>query len=99
MNTTKLPDYLRFPGRTVPSFHDRIGKPPGAALGKPANACGFPVPGAQNPSATSVMAQDYFVRYDSHISVANSIRVSNHEPSIEATLRGKTSWIMDSLTT
>lgn len=33
-----------------------------ARTSKHASVGGFPVPGEQNPSATSVMVQDYFVR-------------------------------------
>ncbi|KAK6330584.1 hypothetical protein TWF718_002783 [Orbilia javanica] len=59
-----LPPYLRTPGRTIPSFHNRASKHAGSAKKQPTNTCGYPLPGVQNPSATSVMAQDYFVSDD-----------------------------------
>jgi hypothetical protein len=59
-----LPDYMRLPSRTTPSFHSRIGKHVHISeYPRPANAWGFPIPGEQHPSATSVMAKDYFVTY------------------------------------
>jgi len=62
MANPHLPDYLTIPPPTVPSFHYRVGKPPPV----PANSSGYPVPGTQSPTATSVMAKDYFVRYSIH---------------------------------
>ena len=58
------PDYLTTPHHIRESFHCRIGKqqPRQRDPQQPANANGFPIPGVQSPSATSVMAQDYFVR-------------------------------------
>ena len=56
------PDYMKLPSRTIPSFHPRFGEHV-SDYSRPANAWGFPIPGEQNPSATSVMAKDYFVRY------------------------------------
>ena len=64
MANDNLPDYLKIPERTIPSFHSRTGKPAVSVDDRPENASGYPVPGTQNPSATSVMAQDYFVTYD-----------------------------------
>ncbi|KAM0418762.1 hypothetical protein ACHAPT_012272 [Fusarium lateritium] len=61
MNAESLPDYLTIPGKTIPSFHCRTGKKPDDRQPAPANAYGFPVPGVQAPTATSVMATDYFV--------------------------------------
>ncbi|KAF3917557.1 hypothetical protein AA313_de0202384 [Arthrobotrys entomopaga] len=57
----QLPTWLRTPGRTVPSFHNRASKYAGSALKQPTNTCGYPLPGVQSPNATSVMAHDYFV--------------------------------------
>lgn len=52
------------PSRTNPSSHNGTGEEPLDSVqeSKQANIGGFPVPGVQNPSATSVMVQDYFVR-------------------------------------
>lgn len=59
-----LPDYMKLPSRIIPSFHSRIGEHAHIPDSfRPANAWGFPIPGDQNPSATSVMAKDYFVTY------------------------------------
>ncbi|KAL7912252.1 hypothetical protein GGI35DRAFT_492193 [Trichoderma velutinum] len=52
------------PSRTDPSSHNRNDEEP-VQRPKQANLWGFPVPGVQNPSATSVMVQDYFVRLSS----------------------------------
>ncbi|KAM0449381.1 hypothetical protein ACHAO4_007728 [Trichoderma viride] len=51
------------PSRTNPSSHNGTGEEPLDSVqeSKQANIGGFPVPGVQNPSATSVMVQDYFV--------------------------------------
>jgi hypothetical protein len=67
MEAKNLPDYLKIPARTIPSFHSRIGKLPSTATSEPAATYGYPVPGTQTPSATSVMAQDYFVRYGKYL--------------------------------
>ncbi|KAJ3539440.1 hypothetical protein NM208_g5493 [Fusarium decemcellulare] len=61
MNPESLPDYLTIPGKTIPSFHCRVGKEHDQRQPAPANAYGFPVPGTQAPTTTSVMATDYFV--------------------------------------
>ncbi|KAH7309732.1 hypothetical protein B0I35DRAFT_358770 [Stachybotrys elegans] len=61
MNAETLPDYLAVPGKTIPSFHCRVGKRHDERQPAPANAYGFPVPGVQSPTATAVMASDYFV--------------------------------------
>lgn len=58
MTNARLPDYLKIPPPTIPSFHSRVGKPD---VSRQANSCGYPVPGTQSPSTTSVMAKDYFV--------------------------------------
>ncbi|KAF2971292.1 hypothetical protein GQX73_g2242 [Xylaria multiplex] len=58
-NTTELPDYLKVPGRTQPSFHCRDEEP--SRQKNSANINGYPIPGIQSPTAVSVMAQDYFV--------------------------------------
>lgn len=57
----------QIPSHTNPSSHNRIGEEPldPVQRSKQANLWGFPVPGEQNPSATSVMVQDYFVRLSS----------------------------------
>ncbi|KAK0389934.1 hypothetical protein NLU13_3507 [Sarocladium strictum] len=60
MNTESLPDYLAIPGKTIPSFHCRVGKIHNDRQPLPANSYGYPVPGVQEPSSTSVMALDYF---------------------------------------
>jgi hypothetical protein len=65
LNIENLPDYLTIPSHNFPSFHNRIGQH-AAATSRPANSCGYPVPGTQSPSTVSVMAQDYFVRFDAH---------------------------------
>jgi len=67
METKNLPDYLKIPARTIPSFHSRIGQTPSFNASEPATTYGYPTPGTQTPSATSVMAQDYFVRYVNHL--------------------------------
>jgi hypothetical protein len=67
INTASLPDYLKIPPRTIPSFHSRIGQHAVSTASRPANSCGYPVPGSQAPSSTSVMTQDYFVRHDIHL--------------------------------
>lgn len=64
MNTENLPDYLTIPGKTIPSFHCRVGRDHNDRQPQPANTYGFPVPGVQGPSAASVMALDYFARYE-----------------------------------
>ncbi|UKZ79094.1 hypothetical protein TrVFT333_006844 [Trichoderma virens FT-333] len=53
----------QIPSHTNPSSHNGTGEEPLDPAQKPkqANLWGFPVPGEQNPSATSVMVQDYFV--------------------------------------
>ncbi|KAH7232309.1 FAD/NAD(P)-binding domain-containing protein [Fusarium redolens] len=61
MNTESLPDYLTIPGPTIPSFHCRVGRDHNDRQPQPANTYGYPVPGVQAPSSTSVMALDYFV--------------------------------------
>ena len=66
MNTENLPDYLTIPGKTIPSFHCRVGKKHDDRQPLPANTYGYPVPGVQAPSSTSVMALDYFARYQSN---------------------------------
>ena len=63
LGNSDLPDYIKLPTSTVPSFHCRIGEPVGLPDYRPTNAWGFPIPGDQNPSPTSVMAKDYFVTY------------------------------------
>ncbi|KAF5497402.1 hypothetical protein CGCS363_v007961 [Colletotrichum siamense] len=60
MNTENLPDYLTIPGKTIPSFHCRVGRDHNDRQPQPANTYGFPVPGVQGPSPASVMALDYF---------------------------------------
>ncbi|KAI6755989.1 hypothetical protein HG530_011725 [Fusarium avenaceum] len=60
MNTESLPDYLTIPGKTIPSFHCRVGQKHNDRQPLPANTYGYPVPGVQAPSSTSVMALDYF---------------------------------------
>ena len=65
--TESLPDYLTIPGKTIPSFHCRVGKKHDDRQPLPANTYGFPVPGVQSPSSTTVMARDYFVRYESYL--------------------------------
>ena len=64
MNTESLPDYLTIPGKTIPSFHCRVGKKHNDRQPQLANTYGYPVPGVQAPTPTSVMAQDYFARYE-----------------------------------
>lgn len=59
-----LPDYIKLPSKTIPSFYCPIGEHVHISeYPRPATAFGFPIPGEQNPSATSVMAKDYFVTY------------------------------------
>ncbi|KAA8636606.1 hypothetical protein SMACR_03855 [Sordaria macrospora] len=60
MNTESLPDYLTIPGKTIPSFHCRVGKNHNDRQPQLANTYGYPVPGVQSPTPTSVMALDYF---------------------------------------
>ncbi|KAI0844297.1 hypothetical protein F5Y00DRAFT_266685 [Daldinia vernicosa] len=60
MQSTTLPDYLKIPSGSIPSFHKRVGDPIDHGNMR-ASSGGFPVPGEQNPTSTSVMAQDYFV--------------------------------------
>ncbi|KAK3392115.1 hypothetical protein B0T20DRAFT_483237 [Sordaria brevicollis] len=62
MNTTEgsLPDYLAVPGKTIPSFHCRVGKKHDDRQPQLANTYGYPVPGVQQPTPTSVMALNYF---------------------------------------
>ncbi|CCC13569.1 unnamed protein product [Sordaria macrospora k-hell] len=60
MNTESLPDYLTIPGKTIPSFHCRVGKKHNDRQPQLANTYGYPVPGVQAPTPTSVMALDYF---------------------------------------
>ncbi|KAK4159540.1 hypothetical protein QBC43DRAFT_381827 [Cladorrhinum sp. PSN259] len=60
MNTESLPDYLTIPGKTIPSFHCRVGKKHNVRQPQLANTYGYPVPGVQAPTPTSVMALDYF---------------------------------------
>ena len=64
MNTESLPDYLAVPGKTIPSFHCRVGKKHDDRQPPLANVYGYPVPGVQAPTSTSVMALDYFARYE-----------------------------------
>lgn len=64
MNSESLPDYLTIPGKTIPSFHCRVGKKHDERQPQPANTYGYPVPSVQAPTPTSVMALDYFARYD-----------------------------------
>lgn len=64
MNTESLPDYLTIPGKTIPSFHCRVGKSHNDRQPQLANIYGYPVPGVQAPTPTSVMALDYFARYE-----------------------------------
>lgn len=66
MNTESLPDYLTIPGKTIPSFHCRVGKSHNDRQPLPANSYGYPVPGVQEPAPQSVMALDYFVTYESN---------------------------------
>ncbi|GIJ86682.1 hypothetical protein Asppvi_005574 [Aspergillus pseudoviridinutans] len=62
MTEAHLPDYLTIPSHCVPCFHDRIGDEfPPATAALPPKPGGYPVPGIQSPSSTSVMAKDYFV--------------------------------------
>ncbi|CAG7558988.1 unnamed protein product [Fusarium equiseti] len=61
MTSENLPDYLTIPGKTIPSFHCRVGKRHDDRQPLPANTYGYPMPGVQSPSSTSVMARDYFV--------------------------------------
>ena len=63
MTTESLPDYLTTPGKTITSFHCRVGKNHNDRQPQLANTYGYPVPGVQSPSPSSVMAQDYFARY------------------------------------
>ena len=67
MNTESLPDYLTIPGKTIPSFHCRVGRNHNDRQPLPANTYGYPVPGVQGPTPTSVMALDYFARYEAII--------------------------------
>ncbi|CAG1969750.1 hypothetical protein QX201_006322 [Fusarium graminearum] len=60
MNSESLPDYLTIPGKTIPSFHCRVGKKHDERQPQPANTYGYPVPSVQAPTPTSVMALDYF---------------------------------------
>ncbi|KAH7629798.1 hypothetical protein B0T09DRAFT_136639 [Sordaria sp. MPI-SDFR-AT-0083] len=60
MNTESLPDYLTIPGKTIPSFHCRVGKNHNDRQPQLANTYGYPVPGVQSPTPTSVMALNYF---------------------------------------
>ena len=95
-NMVDLPDYLKIPARTIPSFHSRIGEHAVSSASRPANSCGYPVPGSQTPSATSVMAQDYFVRYD--IPSIYFLVTNLTEPRIVAISPGQIYWTMASLT-
>ncbi|KAJ3937846.1 uncharacterized protein N0V96_012162 [Colletotrichum fioriniae] len=61
MNTESLPDNLTIPGKTIPSFHCRVGSKHNDCQRLPANTYGYPVPGVQEPTPTSVMARDYFL--------------------------------------
>ncbi|PTD07362.1 hypothetical protein FCULG_00006089 [Fusarium culmorum] len=60
MNSESLPDYLTIPGKTIPSFHCRVGKKHDERQPQPANTYGYTVPSVQAPTPTSVMALDYF---------------------------------------
>ena len=60
------PDYLKYPDHpTYPSFHFRTGKPPilpfTSAPKQPANEFGYPLPGAQSPTAVQATAAHDFV--------------------------------------
>ncbi|KAK4041247.1 FAD/NAD(P)-binding domain-containing protein [Parachaetomium inaequale] len=61
LGNNDLPDYIKLPPSTFPSFHCRIGESVCFPDYRSTNALGFPIPGEQNPSPTSVMAKDYFV--------------------------------------
>ncbi|KAH8797986.1 hypothetical protein DL96DRAFT_1688222 [Flagelloscypha sp. PMI_526] len=58
-------DYLKTAKATLPSFHYRVGQTPilpkVTAPKNPANAFGFPAPGAQAPTAAHATAAHYFV--------------------------------------
>ncbi|KAI8963995.1 hypothetical protein F5Y11DRAFT_364547 [Daldinia sp. FL1419] len=60
MQSDSLPDYLKNPSRPTPSSHNRIGKHIEHSTMRTSYG-GFPAPGEQNPTPTSVMAQEYFV--------------------------------------
>ncbi|KAM3452931.1 hypothetical protein MY3296_004200 [Beauveria thailandica] len=65
MNTESLrdylPDYLTIPGKSIPSFHCRVGRDHNDRQPVPVTAYGgYPVPGLQGPTSSSVMAVDYF---------------------------------------
>ncbi|KAM3549285.1 hypothetical protein MY1884_008807 [Beauveria asiatica] len=61
MNTESLPDYLTIPGNSIPSFHCRVGRDHNDRQPVPVTAYGgYPVPGLQGPTSSSVMALDYF---------------------------------------
>lgn len=64
MHTESLPDYLTIPGKTIPSFHCRVGRKHNDRQPLPVNTYGYPVPGVQEPTPTSVMARDYIARYE-----------------------------------
>ena len=58
-------DYLKYADHPVyPSFHFRTGKTPilpfSAVTRQPANEFGFPLPGAQSPTAVQATAAHYF---------------------------------------
>ena len=59
-------DYLKYPDHPVyPSFHFRTGKAPilpfSSVTKQPANEFGYPIPGAQSPTAVQATAAHYFV--------------------------------------
>ncbi|KAJ7503482.1 hypothetical protein B0H11DRAFT_584623 [Mycena galericulata] len=55
-------DYQKAAGNEFPSFHSRTGQTSSEATPRePANAFGFPQPGAQSPTAAQATARHYFV--------------------------------------
>lgn len=65
MTSRPLPDYLKTPHGSTPSFHFRVGEKPrvpaAAKPEQPANEFGYPRPGVQSPSPFSATAPHYFV--------------------------------------
>ena len=65
MSSSTLPDYLKTPHGSTPSFHFRVGEKPRVPAAtkpeQPANEFGYPRPGVQSPSAYSATAPHYFV--------------------------------------
>ena len=65
MASQPLPDYLKTPHGSTPSFHFRVGERPHVAAPakpeQPANEFGYPRPGVQSPSPYSATAPHYFV--------------------------------------